>query len=721
PHMKKKLIATIALPFLIFSGGVMAEDRIYENVEKPQLDENFETDGIASGVWKTFDRGQFSISNGILSVTDGWVVAGNTNWSNYSMTFRARSPETSRQVQIWAGFRHYSRDYRYVVALRGGNNNQLYLARYGAEGYDQMLDEVPLDFSPTPGTWYTLSITVAGDQIAVYLNDEVDPRILVTDKESPIVGGGISLGGSYLPTEFDEVIVSPVSPTLLQNVKKYSPPTATKEQKEAKRVLQRNAYRPFSVPTLLKARNEFSLAGNWLFIPKQEAKGSAAPLNYDDSKAHIMDVPNLWVPFAAWLEGENMPGGLNKGQNDKLHRIEAARCSNYTFDYKATDCAWYRHYIDFPETIQSKEVVLDFEGIALISAIYFNGEKLQDHIGMFSPQKINVTDKVKPGRNVVAIQVWQRWEDDLSAGVSTTIDDNYADAWNIIASEQQGKAKKMDSGLRAEKLMHKHIPHGFYADPVGIWRDAKLIITDKVKVEEFFFQPTMTGAQIDVSYANYSAQPQDVTLTYEIKNCATGELLCEGLVEQKVLTPNEVRNVKFSTPTVQPKLWGPGQPNLYEITFKASQNQDILDQTSEKVGFRTVAVSGDQFLINGKPVWIRGANHMPGHMKPYDKELAKKFMSLALEHNVVATRTHCSPYSKEWLDAADEAGVLISFEGPYPWLMLRDIPSTEAIEIWKREMAELVKANRNRPSVFLWTMNNEMKLYNIDDAEEVTT
>ncbi|MBM4152709.1 MAG: LamG domain-containing protein, partial [Kiritimatiellaceae bacterium] len=268
------------------------------------FEETFKADALSSGTWQTFGRGQFITSNGVFSTTDGWAVGGSTNWSNYTLSFRARAPESSRQVQIWAGFRHFNRDYRYVVGLRGGNNNQLYLARYGAEGNDKMLDEIPLDFSPTPGTWYNLKVTVAGNDIAVYLNDEADPRILVQDENCPFQTGGISLGGSYLPTEFDDVRVVPVDAAALKEVKKRSSATISKEQNEAKRLAQRQAYRPFTVPLLFKARNEFSLNGNWLLIPENEATGKVAALDYDDAKAHVMDVPNFWVPFSAWLEGE---------------------------------------------------------------------------------------------------------------------------------------------------------------------------------------------------------------------------------------------------------------------------------------------------------------------------------------------------------------------------------------------------------------------------------
>jgi hypothetical protein len=60
------------------------------------------------------------------------------------------------------------------------------------------------------------------------------------------------------------------------------------------------------------------------------------------------------------------------------------------------------------------------------------------------------------------------------------------------------------------------------------------------------------------------------------------------------------------------------------------------------------------------------------------------------------------------MDAADKQGVGISYEGSWPWLLIDRIPSEELLQIWKEEMVALVKKYRNHPSLFLWTINNEM-------------
>jgi beta-galactosidase len=683
--------------------------------------DQFDHDTISSGAWQMVGRGHCSIDGGVLRVCDGYVTTGNAQWNHYSLKFRARAAEDAAQVQIWAGFRHYNRDYRYVVALRGGSNNHLYLARYGAEGYDKMLGLKPLEFAPAPGQWYIIEVVVAGDKIAVYLNNEDTPRIAVVDGDSPFKGGGVSLGGSYITTEYDWVKVTPVEPNYLASVvegKPFSDKIA--QSKEQKRKQQRADYRPLNIPRLDNGRMDISLEGNWLFIPNYEMAGVPIAVDYDDKGAHVMDVPNFWVPLQNWLEGEDWDK-FNKGQNDDFHVIEEKRCRGYTFDYTKTESAWYRHYIDFPEKIKDKKVVLDFEGISLISAIYVNGVKLHENIGMFMPFKVDITDQVRPGRNVVALNVWRKWDKGSSSTVALeNVDANYADAWNVIEATQKGEMKKLES--RSAKLVTDDIPHGFYRGcPGGIWRPVKLVISDKLKVEDYYFVPSLDSANIEVVYSNKNKTEQNVELSYDIKDCANAEILCQGVVENAAIAANSSRTAKFVTPKVSPKLWAPGTPNLYYLTFYIKQNEDVLDSFADRVGFRTVEVKGEKFYLNGHPLWIRGATHMPAHIAPNDKELADKFMQLALDHNVIATRTHCSPFTNTWMDAADQAGVMLSYEGTWTWLMLRDIPSKDAIKIWRREFGELIKANRNRPSIFLWTMNNEMKFYLLDDSDEVIT
>lgn len=668
--------------------------------------------------FETFDRGTFTAVGGVLSVTDGWVAARNVNVKHLSLTFSARAPEGAQQVQIWAGFRHFSRDYRYVVALRGGNNNHLYLGRMGAEGYDKMLALRPLEWSPMPGVWYDIRVVAAGCRIAVYLNGAEQPLICVEDTDAPFDGGSVAFGGSFLPTEFRDIRVDEVNENALDGVVPQADylasVTMTPDERARARVRARAAYRPFALPRTDEARVELSLDGEWLFVPDYEQTGGETAVTYDDTAAHTIAVPSCWIPLQAWLEGENMRD-LNKGMNDNYLVEEMTRCLNQTFDYRRTKSAVYRHYLDLPCGIESKRVVLDFEGVALISAIWFNGVRVRENIGMFTPMQVDVSALVHPGRNVIAVEVFRRLSEESENAVKTsTVDDNYATAWDILDAEE------VETKCERRPFCTDDIAHGFYMNnPGGIWRSVKLIVSDKVHVDECFFVPTTEDATVEVRYTNSGADEMTVSLSYALVHRTTGEYLCGGTVEQCTLASGEQRVAVFTTPKVQPRLWGPGTPNLYALTFTLRVGNDVRDVYTETVGFRSVVFDGATLMYNGAPLWVRGGNHMPAHVRPNDRALARRFMQLALEHNLTATRTHVAPWGSAWLDAADEAGLLVSLEGTWSWLMLEHIPSKRSIKLWKEELAALIRRHRNRPSLFLMTMNNEMKFYLHDAPDEV--
>lgn len=683
----------------------------------------FPAAGLTGERWIQQDRGTYTVTDRVLTVADGWVSADGLSLADVTLEFSARAPQDGTNVQIWAGFRHFSHDYRYVVALRGGANNHLYLARMGAEGYDKMLALRPLEWSPMPGVWYRLRVTCVGQTIAVWVTTEgaafaADPLLLVTDEDAPFHEGSVSLGGSYLPTEFKDVRITAAAPDALQDVRRapdyVTVATLSPAEREAARRRARAAYRPFTVPAVPQEHTEFTLDGDWLFTPDYELTGDPLAADFDDSTAHVMTVPDSWIPLQAWLEGENMRE-LNKGMNDDYLVEELLRCENRTFDYHRTRAAWYRHYLDLPCGIEKKQVLLDFEGIALISAIYVNGVRVRDNIGMFTPMTIDVSAHIHAGRNTVAVEVHRRLSEESEHAVNTsTVDDNYATAWDILDAEG------VETKCERREFCTDDIAHGFYMNnPGGIWRSVKLIIRDRVHVTDCFFVPTLTDATVQVTTENTGDTPAVATLSYALVHKTTGDRLCAGTVDTLTLAAGEARTLSFQTPTVHPQLWAPGKPNLYHLIFTLDHDGDRLDTYTETVGFRTVAFDGATLLYNGEPLWVRGGNHMPAHVRPNDRELARAFMRMALSHNVIASRTHVAPWGSAWLDAADEAGLLVSFEGTWSWLMLEHIPSRRSIELWKTELDRLIRRNRNRPSLFLMTMNNEMKFYLHEAPDEV--
>lgn len=168
-------------------------------------------DSFDESIWTQVDRGDLSVADGVLSMKDCYVTAGDVSWRNYAMEFRARAPDDADTVRIFAGFRFNSDQNRYVFGLRGGNNNDLFLARYGDKNQSAFLKIEPLGFIPQKGVWYTIRIEVEESGIQVFLNDEPDAKLTVSDVGAPFERGKIALGGGWSKTEFDCVKVSPLT------------------------------------------------------------------------------------------------------------------------------------------------------------------------------------------------------------------------------------------------------------------------------------------------------------------------------------------------------------------------------------------------------------------------------------------------------------------------------------------------------------------------------
>lgn len=663
-------------------------------------------------------RGVCQVSNGVLSSKGSFALFGNKVWTNYSMSFKARAPKEAEQVQIWAGFHTYNRFDRYVVGIKGGLQDDLYLMRTGYMGMDELMGVRPLGFHPVPGEWYSLRIEVCGNRIRVFVNDNKLPHIDLVDKHMPqqAPSGEVALGGSWIKTEFDDLKVVELDKDALKSIpRKEFQKQLTVREKETIRKQARANYKGVKVTELTTDRTEIDLDGDWLFMPSYQMNDAtqATAITTNDDNWHIMQVPNFWTPIRIWLHGESMSsptGPQSKGVSDTYYQQESDRCENYTFEYRRTRAAWYRQWIELPEGVKGKQLTLSFDAVSKMAEVYINGQKAGSHIGMFSNFDIDATPYMKPGKNLVAIKVTRNIEG-MSEQTSDAMENYYSSVRKEVEDNKNDK--------QANKHVITDVPHGFYGDnPAGIWQPVKLVITNPVKIADVFIQPSTTGAVFEVTVKNSASKKSTFTIFTDIIDKKTGKTLCSKALTNVVsLKGNEQKVYKCNVNGLQPKLWEPATPHLYDFKFSLKDPKgvatDLLTITS---GFRTFE-SKDGFLyLNGRKYWLRGGNHIPFALCPNDAKLADKFMQLMREGNINSTRTHTTPWNKLWIEAADRNGIAVSFEGTWPWLMIHStpIPDKTTMDLWRGEWLQLVKKYRNHPSVIFWTVNNEMKFYDLD-------
>ncbi len=666
---------------------------------------------------ETVGRGTCSIVDNVFRSKGSYALFGNPEWKNYSFSFKARAPKNAEQVQIWASFRNYNRFDRYVVGIKGGLQDDLYLMRTGYMGTDEFMGVRPLGFHPVPGEWYRLKVEICGNRIRIFLNDEKQPRIDLVDKNANLVPSGeVALGGGWIETEFDDLVVTPMADDALKSVRAVEyQKRATSAEKESKRQKERAAYTPVKLAALTGSRTDITLDGNWLFMPDYQLndKDKAVSMQTDDRNWHIMSVPNFWNPIRIWLHGETMPsptGPQPKGVSDTYYQQETDRCENYTFDYRRVRYAWYRQWLELPDKIEGKNLTLTFDAVSKIAEVYINGTLAVSHIGMFGEIQVDGSQLLKPGKNLLTVKVTR------NADGSASSDSNAIDFFYSSVRESE----KEDGKVTVKKDILKDIAHGFYGEePAGIWQPVRLTVTDPTKVEDVFIKPALDGATFDVTLKNHGSKKKQFDLYTDIIDKETGSVLYSGLSAQKLsLNAGEERMETYTIKNLRPRLWTPQHPNLYDFKFRlvATDKSSELDCLTETSGFRTFEVKDGLFYLNGNKYWLRGGNHIPFALAPNDENLANTFMQLMKAGNIDVTRTHTTPWNKLWMTAADNNGIGVSFEGTWSWLMIHStpIPDKRLLEMWRDEFLGLLKKYRNHPSLLFWTVNNEMKFYDND-------
>ena len=173
--------------------------------------------------------------------------------------------------------------------------------------------------------------------------------------------------------------------------------------------IERANYASVKVNRLEEGRTDISLDGNWLFMPgyQLDDKEKAVSTATDDKNWHVMSVPNFWNPIRIWLHGETMPsptGPQPKGVSDTYYQQETDRCEGYTFDYRKTNAAWYRQWIELPAGVEGKNMTLTFDAVSKVAEIYINGELAGSHIGMYGEIQVDGSKLLKPFKNLLACE-----------------------------------------------------------------------------------------------------------------------------------------------------------------------------------------------------------------------------------------------------------------------------------------------------------------------------
>lgn len=354
-----------------------------------------------------------------------------------------------------------------------------------------------------------------------------------------------------------------------------------------------------------------------------------------------------------------------------------------------TGDGWYRKTFVLPQETAGRRFSLEFEGAFQDARVYVNGVELAHHRGGYTGFPVDITKAVQPGRNVVAVKVNNAWDPTLAPRAG------------------------------------EHVFSG------GLYRDVWLVSTDAVHVPWTGTRVTTPDLSaesgkvaVETEIQNSAAKPADVVVNTVILD--DQGVIVSTLPESRImLAPGEVKVAgQMSAPIAKPRLWSPDTPTLYRAVTRLRVDGQERDQFETTFGFRWLEWTADSgFFLNGKHHYFRGANvhqDQAGWGDAVTNGAIERDIRMIKDAGFDFIRGSHYPHDPYFADATDKMGVLFLSEAPFwgtaafknPW-GAPAYPSEPAYQAAfeasvKQQLSEMIRINRNHPSIIAWGMDNEV-------------
>lgn len=406
---------------------------------------------------------------------------------------------------------------------------------------------------------------------------------------------------------------------------------------------------------------------NWTFNKQGETKKNKATI---PRTVHTDLFANQLIPDPFF--------GANEKQ---LQWIE-----NENWEYETT-------FLLSEKEISNENIELEFEGLDTYATVYINGKIVLEADNMFRKWIISAKKHLKKGKNHLKI-VFQ-------------------------SAVQKGKeeAEKLSYTLpEKERVFVRKAQYQFGWDwgprfvTAGIWKKVQLKFWNSAKIENIkYSQVELNDLKAILEFTTEIRVSEVKTIQLKINEKSETFHLKKGT--NKVKMHYEISN---------PKRWwcnGLGFPHQYVFHFSLEQNREILDSKELKIGLRTIELVQEKdtfgtsfyFKLNGKPVFMKGANYIPqdSFIPKQTPSSYNELVQNARKANMNMLRVWGGGVyaDDEFYNACDANGILVWQDFMFACAMY---PGDEQfVENVKQEVIDNVNRLQNHPSIALWCGNNE--------------
>ncbi|MFB0494764.1 beta-galactosidase [Mucilaginibacter sp. OAE612] len=390
----------------------------------------------------------------------------------------------------------------------------------------------------------------------------------------------------------------------------------------------------------------------------------------DDSLARLRDFnDNAWrnldLPHDWSIEGSISPKNPTGGAGG----------------YFPTGIGWYRKTFKVAPEWKGKSIFVYFEGVYMNSEVFINGKSLGIRPYGFSSFRYDLSPYLDFNKeNVIAVRV-----------------DN---------SQQVNSRWYSGSGI------YRHVWLDV-TNPLHLADWGVAITTPEVSSKQ-------ASVQVKATIKNETSFPQRIAVNTRLLSASFKDV---GNNTTKVELPaHSEKEITQIIKVSKPLLWTPETPYLYHAQIQVLKAKEKIDETKTALGIRSIKFTPDKgFQLNGKTVKISGGcvHHDNGCLgaAAFDRAEERK-VELMKAAGFNAVRTSHNPPSEAFLEACDRLGLLVIDEAFDGWRVGKNKHDYSVyFDKWsKRDLETMVLRDRNHPSIFMWSIGNEVVERNKPEA-----
>ena len=400
-------------------------------------------------------------------------------------------------------------------------------------------------------------------------------------------------------------------------------------------------------------RTVTSLCGNWEFAKDPSAKLAVGDAAFASAKWQVVEVPHDWA-----IEGPFDPQG--DGNTGKL---------------PWRGVGWYRRAFTLSEAELARvraggALWLEFDGVMASPRVYVNGELAGGWDYGYMGFRVDVAPFAKAGENALAVRADTR---------------DHKSRWYPGAGI-----------YRAVRLVSSPAVH--------VVPTTEAVTTPKVEKGE---------AAVHVAFAvtNRLAVAASADAVVRVRD-ADGRTVGKASLSARSLDAHGSLDVALDVKVENPKLWDVESPGLYTAGIEV-RSGGAMDAQEVRFGIRTFEFTADDgFHLNGRRVQLRGVN-LHSDLGPlgmaFNRSAMKRQLEIMKDMGANALRTSHNPCDPHVLDLCDEMGFVVYDECFDKWDGTAGRRDDQGLEEYvSRNLREFVRRDRNHPSVFVWSIGNEI-------------